>query len=94
MNEQLLTINNRISYLKASENPLSADVGVIKGDTRTWFFDVGSNEGAYRLITEEMNKTGIVISHFHPDHMGNLSRIMEKERPTLYVGDNTFKYCK
>ncbi len=96
MSEHILTINNRISYLKASENPLSADVGVIKGESRQWFFDVGSNEEAYQLILNESIDIGIVISHFHPDHMANLGKIMESREggSCLYVGDNTFKYCK
>lgn len=95
MNENILTINNKISYLKASKDPLSADVGIIQGDERTWFFDVGSNEEAYQLIMNESKKIGIVISHFHPDHMGNLAEILSTDRnPSLYVGDNTFKYCK
>ena len=37
-------INDRISYIKASTEPLSSDVILIEGDEYTYLFDVGNNE--------------------------------------------------
>lgn len=74
--QEIINVNDRIQYLPASDNPLSADVGIIRGDSKTWFFDVGNCDGAFEIIRNEERETGIVISHFHPDHMGNLSGLL------------------
>ena len=41
---QEIRINGKISYIKASENPLSADIGIIRENGTTWLFDVGGAE--------------------------------------------------
>lgn len=61
-----------LSYLPASRQPLSADVGVVKGKEYTYLFDVGANEESIRLVTEIRGKKRIVLSHFHYDHTDNL----------------------
>ena len=43
-------ISDKISYIKASENPLSAHVGIINVCGATWRHDVGNNEG-YTKVT-------------------------------------------
>ena len=38
-----ITISERISYIEATEEPLSADIGIIRcGDTE-WLYDVGND---------------------------------------------------
>lgn len=74
-NEELRVLSERIQYLPATENPLSADVGIVRGDRRDWIFDVGSSETAFRLLQECRPEKNIVLSHFHGDHTGNMARI-------------------
>ena len=87
----MIKIDNIISYIPASESPLSADIGVIKGSKKTWLFDVGASDEALNEIQSIDGEKVAVISHFHPDHMSNLSRLPDIE---CYVGSNTFKYSK
>lgn len=82
----LQRLTERISYLPVSDNPLSADVGIIRGDVFTWFFDVGSNDDAFEIITGSGSPRKIVLSHFHADHTRNLARIAYTD---LYCGDFT-----
>ena len=87
----LIKINDRLSYIGASENPLSADVGIFFGDEAVWLFDLGSSGEAAKLINGIDRPKKAVISHFHPDHMGNLEHAKTDE---IYLGANTFKYAK
>lgn len=84
-----LPIDTSIEYIKATENPLSADVGIIKGEKFIWLYDVGSSDEAAEYINGLAQPTAVVLSHFHPDHTHNLSRVKHEE---LYVGDNTYGY--
>lgn len=81
---------NEITVVEATTNPLSADVVIIKGKENYWVYDVGCNDNSYDEI-QSLNHKNIVISHFHPDHMGNLERF---EFDNLYVGKNTYNYSK
>lgn len=45
-------ITGRLSYLAGESDPLSADVGIIRGDTKIWFFDVGAGVNALRFVRE------------------------------------------
>ena len=78
-------LNNFISIIEASEEPLSADVYFIKGEIYTYIIDVGSNDISYEEI-EKIPDKKVFITHFHADHMGNLDRI-NIEDENLYVGD-------
>lgn len=80
-----------IMYLKAGENPLSADVGVVKGKKYWWIYDVGANDEAYDFIQSLEGPKAVVISHFHQDHIANLNRIKPE---LLYVGDYTYTKTK
>lgn len=80
------TINEKIKYIAATNDPLSADIGIITGKTGTWLFDVGADE---KVLTELNGKYNIVISHFHQDHTGNISRILADN---LYVSKETAKH--
>ena len=88
---EIIKICDRISYIKASEEPLSADVGIIEGDKCVWLFDLGCSDDAAEEINGIEKPKKVVISHFHPDHMGNLERVGIAE---VYLGANTFKYAK
>ena len=95
-----IKITDRIEYIAASENPLSADVVFVKGNDSIWIFDVGESDEAYEAIAELLkdNQVNIILSHFHRDHMWNLERIAAI--PTvdrcvnLYVSKHTYKYAK
>lgn len=88
--DEIIKITNRIGYIKASENPLSADVGIFFGDGAVWLFDIGACERTAKLINSIEKPKKAVISHFHPDHMGNLEHAELNE---LYLGAHTFKYA-
>ncbi len=87
----IVKINDRLSYIKASEQPLSADVGIFKGKSFIWIFDLGANESVLNTINSLDGKKNAVISHFHPDHMKNLEHAVLNE---VFLGANTFKYAK
>lgn len=83
---ELRTLSNRISYLPASDGPLSSDVGIISGDEFAWIFDVGSCDEALELIQGIPKQKKIILSHFHQDHIANLERITEAD---IYCGSYT-----
>ena len=68
-------INDRISFLPSSEDPLSADVYIIRGNKRTYVVDVGSSDEAWEYLSS-LGKKAVVITHFHDDHMKNLRRLV------------------
>lgn len=79
-------ITDEISYIPASERPLSADVGILRCGGELWIYDVGNcRESADRINGLEGRKT-IVLSHFHPDHAGNLGSV---GYDALYAGAYT-----
>ena len=97
---ELIHIDDRISYIPATENPLSADVGIVEGDDAVWFFDVGSEDSVATFIENydtgfnsksERKKKFAVISHFHTDHTANLPRIHFDK---IFLGKYTLKYLK
>lgn len=84
MNE--ITINEKISYIESSDNPLSADIGIIKENNATWLYDVGNGENPISELNECYN---VVLSHFHPDHIGNIGKIQAKE---LFMSKETYEH--
>lgn len=85
----MIKINDYIEYLPATEAPLSAEVYRIKGENNNYLFDVGISKEAKEIVEDTKNRM-IIISHFHPDHMGNLKHI-PNDIENLYVGDYTYK---
>ncbi|MDO4491500.1 MAG: MBL fold metallo-hydrolase [Lachnospiraceae bacterium] len=86
MRMRQIRINDKISYISSSKNPLSAEVGIIRDNGRTILYDVGNGEGSIPELPEGYS---VVISHFHPDHTGNI----EKMSPdVLYVSAETYKH--
>ena len=84
-----ISIDGRLSYWKASQEPLSADIGVLEGDKYTWIFDVGNSPEAADCIRTIPGPKRVVLSHFHQDHIGNWKEV---EFETLYQGAHTFRY--
>lgn len=72
---EIRNITDRISYFPATEAPLSADVGIIRCDDELWIYDVGSSEEVAESVNALPGHKNIVLSHFHPDHTGNVSRM-------------------
>lgn len=83
----IIKINDHISYIEASDNPLSADIGVIKDGDKTWLYDVGNGEQSLSSIPD--CKCNVVLSHFHADHIGNIDNVNCDE---LYVSKETYKH--
>lgn len=81
-----IVINDKISYIPCSDNPLSADIGVIREGKDIWLYDVGSNMDH---ICELTGNYSIVLSHFHQDHTGNLQQLNIKQ---LYVSKETRRH--
>lgn len=81
-----MVINDKISYISCSENPLSADIGIIREGADTWLYDVG---GDADRICELTGSYHVVLSHFHQDHTGNLQRLNIHE---LYVSRETKRH--
>lgn len=86
MNSEIFKINDKISYLKGTDNPLSADIGIIKDNGVIWLFDTGNGEIPLSFLKGEYNS---VISHFHIDHSGNVNNLNIKD---LYVTNETYKH--
>ena len=63
-----IKITDRISYIPAFDRPLSADVGIVRGDEYTYIYDVGSTPETLEFLHSLKGKCDIVISHFHGDH--------------------------
>lgn len=100
----LSEICNYIYYIPTQENPLSSEIVLISGEENLWLFDVGNGEISFRILNEyidafrksceEETKSGstnirIILSHFHPDHTGNIVKFHPLE---CFVGNNTYKY--
>lgn len=85
----MIVINDYISYVESSENPLSSMVYIIKGSNYNYIFDVGASKEA-REIIKNINNRKIIISHFHTDHMENL-KFFTNDIDNLYIGDYTKK---
>lgn len=82
-------LSDRIWYVPASDNPLSADAFIIEGDSGCYVFDVGCSDEAYAAIAGLGKPVTVILSHFHRDHTGNMSRLAPVR--TL-AGARTMKY--
>ena len=79
-------ISDKISYIPATEDPLSADIGIIREGGQTWLYDVGEGAAAIDGLTGIFQ---VVLSHFHQDHTGNLQKLHIQN---LYVSDETQRH--
>lgn len=89
MSVEQIKITEQISYIKASDNPLSADVILVDGQEYLYVFDVGNNEQVAECLNAIPKKKRLILSHFHTDHMGNIGRV---DWESVYFGANTEKY--
>lgn len=89
MSIEQIKITEQISYIKASDNPLSADVILVDGQEYLYIFDVGNNEQVAECLNAIPKKKRVILSHFHTDHMGNIGRV---DWESVYFGANTEKY--
>ena len=80
------TIGERIKYLPAENDPLSADVYCIEGDQYCYVYDVGNDDRSLQYINELSKERVIILSHYHKDHIGNIEDIHYRD---LYVGKKT-----
>ena len=79
-----MKINDKISYIEASLNPLSADVGIVKEGNGIFLYDAGSGD----VPLSELDGTyDVVLSHFHPDHIGNIGKVKVRN---LYLSNLQF----
>lgn len=80
----VIRISDTISCIEASDNPLCANIGIIRREDGTWLYDVGNGE---KNIAGLDGRYHIVLSHFHADHTGNIGRIQAE---SLYVSRETY----
>ena len=83
-----IMINEKISYIASSDDPLSADIGIIRNAASTWLFDVGNDKRAIRELTGNYT---VVLSHFHKDHTGNLDKLNVKD---VFVSSETKRHVQ
>lgn len=81
-------IGERIKYLPATNDPLSADVFCIEGDQYCYVYDVGSDERSLRYINQIAKEKVVVLSHHHKDHTSNIDSIHYRG---LFVGKQTYE---
>lgn len=89
MQTEIIRIADRVSYIKASDEPLSADVGMIDGDRFLWLYDVGNLPEVTAYLNSIPKPKCVVLSHFHTDHTGGLAGLKYEK---LYVGQKTQKF--
>lgn len=81
-------IGEKIKYLPATSNPLSADVYCIEGDQYCYVYDVGNDDRSLRYINQIGKEKVVVLSHHHKDHTGNIVDLHYRD---LYVGKKTYE---
>ena len=79
-------ISDKIAYLPAVDDPLSADVYFIKGKANCYIYDVGNNEDSLHHINCIKQPKIVILSHCHKDHIGNIEH---SDYQDLYVGKET-----
>lgn len=82
------TIGEKIKYLPATNDPLSADVYCIEGDKYCYVYDVGNDNRSLRYINQLSKEKVIILSHHHKDHTGNIVDLHYRD---LYVGKKTYE---
>lgn len=57
------------------DEPLSSDVFIMEGEQRFYLYDAGCSDEAWHAVSVLGKPVTAVLSHFHRDHTGNLSRL-------------------
>lgn len=89
---KLIKIDENISYICPTKNPLSANVVIIQCENGIWLYDVGSHPGIPEMLNSlnpDKKRVNVVLSHFHKDHIYNLENIKYDK---LYQGKMTYRY--
>lgn len=79
-------LTDAIICFPAGEQPLSANVGIVRGERYIWLFDVGASDAAAAYLNALDGEKNVILSHFHADHTANLGRV---DYQTLYCGGYT-----
>ena len=82
------TIGNKITYLPATNDPLSADVYCIEGNQYCYIYDVGNDDRSLQYINQLSKEKIVILSHYHKDHTGNIADLHYND---LYVGKKTYE---
>ena len=87
----IIRLNNLISYISPTENPLSANVVMIQGREALWLYDVGNHPDIPQVIEQfrDGRNVNVILSHFHEDHIGNLPGMGVDE---VYQGKYTHRH--
>ncbi len=87
------TLSGLLRRIPPCEEPLSSDAFIIEGKERCYVFDAGSSDAAFEAIRQLEKPVTFILSHFHRDHTGNLSRlegeVLGGARSCKYVGRGT-----
>ena len=77
----IIRLNNLISYISPTENPLSANVVMIQGKEALWLYDVGNHPDIPQVIEQFRDGRNVIVilSHFHEDHNGKLQGMRVEE---------------
>ena len=85
----ILRLTDRIGYYPTREQPLSAEVAVIAGDSGWWIVDAGAAEDVAAAVRALPGEKRLVLSHFHQDHMACWEQLMCGE---IYASPHTLRY--
>ena len=88
MGDDMYTIGEKIKYLPAANEPLSADVYCVEGDQYCYVYDVGDDDRSLQYINQIGKEKVVVLSHHHKDHTGNIADLYYRD---LYVGKKTYE---
>ncbi|MGN0971039.1 MAG: hypothetical protein ACI4OY_03720 [Aristaeellaceae bacterium] len=78
-----------IGYYPAREQPLSAEVTVIAGNSGWWIFDAGAAEDVAAAVRALPGEKRLVISHFHQDHLACWEQLQCGD---IYASPHTLRY--
>ena len=70
----IIRLNNLISYISPTENPLSANVVMIQGKEALWLYDVGNHPDIPQVIEQfrDGRNFKVILSNFHEYNIGNI----------------------
>lgn len=89
-------IDQYVGYIDGDDSTICSRIGVIKGKESSLLIDVGCSLRQYQAFKEIKlqnaflnNIGGIILTHFHHDHIGNANRFAEYR---VYGSSNTARY--
>ncbi|MBR3839735.1 MAG: hypothetical protein IKM20_01190 [Erysipelotrichales bacterium] len=91
----IIKVTDRIYYVDHERERICPKIGIIVGDTHTLLVDVANEEEhlkeALDFLREHHYPLNLIVvpTHFHPDHIANLTLIDDCE---IYCSKNTSRY--